>query len=658
MISRAACAFPSDKLFVSQKIVTVSAMNRRKLKLDMTHSSSDGESREVENYVNNVKEQIMNTMEHNNSDYVWQECYDDVSGFIYYWNTHTNKVTWEKPEHYETAHSIENQDVLNKTKNSRKRLSSDSLPTLDPNSCNGSKKSKLESKVLSALVAYGSDSSEDENEDDKDQKTTILQRLQQKAEMFKQKELAKLPKSTSPGPCKINGQPDILDIIDKEVPPDYLLEKSNTSKSSEKKATGDIFDILKSEIPPDYTVDTLNNNTEDENKLIVPLDTNITNKLHPKTIVNDSNADEKINNLTSDSFKENSLKSINLIASYGEDDSEDLDDQKSELNEKSLSYVQDPCANIKIGFGYSVSSSYKKGGSINFVKGETINVHDNHNSNKNNILTKHEKDTIKNCDMKKSKNYIEDLSLLISSKLHFLSDCENNEKLSSVQVMTIKIDTLMEAWKDNSLNDEYFSKWLDEMAIELCTLEESVAPDGWTCQWDKINTRYYYQNDVDGRTQWQYPTEESEHTPSPPMISNASTPPPPNISEQNSCHPEPVDMDIDEDNHKEDTEIIVPPVPGDELSYELNSFYADLAQFESKPVIETMIAVPSPEIVETAPNLKTPVDTFKNTNDEEKEIVKPKKKKKVGKLDVGLGLKQKYVSSLVQKWQQIQNEIK
>lgn len=43
----------------------------------------------------------------------------------------------------------------------------------------------------------------------------------------------------------------------------------------------------------------------------------------------------------------------------------------------------------------------------------------------------------------------------------------------------------MEAWKDSCLNDEYFSKWLDEMAIELCTLEESVTPDGWTCQWDK-----------------------------------------------------------------------------------------------------------------------------------------------------------------------------
>jgi len=38
------------------------------------------------------------------------------------------------------------------------------------------------------------------------------------------------------------------------------------------------------------------------------------------------------------------------------------------------------------------------------------------------------------------KTHIEDLSSLISSKLHFLSDCENSEKMSSVQVMTIKID--------------------------------------------------------------------------------------------------------------------------------------------------------------------------------------------------------------------------
>lgn len=46
----------------------------------------------------------------------------------------------------------------------------------------------------------------------------------------------------------------------------------------------------------------------------------------------------------------------------------------------------------------------------------------------------------------------------------------------------------MEAWKDDCLNDEYFSKWLDEMAIELSTLEETVVPNGWACQWDKYVT--------------------------------------------------------------------------------------------------------------------------------------------------------------------------
>lgn len=72
----------------------------------------------------------------------------------------------------------------------------------------------------------------------------------------------------------------------------------------------------------------------------------------------------------------------------------------------------------------------------------------------------------------------------------------------------------------------------------------------------RVNTRYYYQNVVDGRKQWQYPTEESECTSSP-SLSKTSSPPPPNISDINNSHPEPVDMDIEDDVHREDTEIIV-----------------------------------------------------------------------------------------------------
>lgn len=62
------------------------------------------------------------------------------------------------------------------------------------------------------------------------------------------------------------------------------------------------------------------------------------------------------------------------------------------------SYVQDPCANIKTGFGYSVSTKHKNGGSINFVKGETINVQNNQVPDKNNLIIKSQVDTNKNYD--------------------------------------------------------------------------------------------------------------------------------------------------------------------------------------------------------------------------------------------------------------------
>lgn len=81
---------------------------------------------------------------------------------------------------------------------------------------------------------------------------------------------------------------------------------------------------------------------------------------------------------------------------------EDLNDS----NKKSFSYIQDPCANTKTGFGYSMSSKHKNSGSINFVKGETINVQNNQNSDKNNTITKHQKEPSPNCDMNKGSNAI------------------------------------------------------------------------------------------------------------------------------------------------------------------------------------------------------------------------------------------------------------
>lgn len=136
--------------------------------------------------------------------------------------------------------------------------------------------------------------------------------------MFKQKELDKLTKVKSPGLCETNAQQDILDIIGKEVPPDYVIEKPNVLKSPEK--TGDIFDILKSEVPPDYVDDTTNNNSGIKNKLVISSDSKVTSKLQSKIVEND----EASNTSILDSLKENPTKSFNLIANYGEEDLEDL----------------------------------------------------------------------------------------------------------------------------------------------------------------------------------------------------------------------------------------------------------------------------------------------------------------------------------------------
>lgn len=32
--------------------------------------------------------------------YAWQEICDDSTGYSYYWNMHTNEVTWDCPEEY------------------------------------------------------------------------------------------------------------------------------------------------------------------------------------------------------------------------------------------------------------------------------------------------------------------------------------------------------------------------------------------------------------------------------------------------------------------------------------------------------------------------------------------------------------------------------
>ncbi|KAJ8956762.1 hypothetical protein NQ314_006636 [Rhamnusium bicolor] len=37
------------------------------------------------------------------SNSVWQECYDELTGYSYYWNTKTDEVTWTTPAEYKSV---------------------------------------------------------------------------------------------------------------------------------------------------------------------------------------------------------------------------------------------------------------------------------------------------------------------------------------------------------------------------------------------------------------------------------------------------------------------------------------------------------------------------------------------------------------------------
>ncbi|XP_051156262.1 formin-binding protein 4-like isoform X2 [Leptopilina boulardi] len=145
---------------------------------------------------------------------------------------------------------------------------------------------------------------------------------------------------------------------------------------------------------------------------------------------------------------------------------------------------------------------------ISFVKGETIN-----NSTKST-------DEVKSIPAAENKEF-KYLTEMISEKLKFLS--EGCQMASAVQIMAIQLQTLLEAWESGDLKQTYLHQWLTTTGRELSRLEQTAAPPGWECQWDRSHKRYYYRNAATGAAQWTYPemdviggTEEMELCTTPP----------------------------------------------------------------------------------------------------------------------------------------------
>jgi hypothetical protein len=56
---------------------------------------------------------------------------------------------------------------------------------------------------------------------------------------------------------------------------------------------------------------------------------------------------------------------------------------------------------------------------------------------------------------------------------------------SIIKILMNILQTLMSAWESGELQESYLRKWLVGTGCELTRLEQTAAPPGWECQWDR-----------------------------------------------------------------------------------------------------------------------------------------------------------------------------
>ncbi|XP_078334345.1 uncharacterized protein LOC111124829 isoform X3 [Crassostrea virginica] len=94
------------------------------------------------------------------------------------------------------------------------------------------------------------------------------------------------------------------------------------------------------------------------------------------------------------------------------------------------------------------------------------------------------------------------------SKLEFLEVTKKG--LSKLQILLVELETRQQDWQSGGLSTEYFLLKLEEANRQLQQYEQSAAPPGWSCHWDRAYRRYFYMNKKTNQTQWDYPEEEEE----------------------------------------------------------------------------------------------------------------------------------------------------
>ncbi|CAH4036748.1 unnamed protein product [Pieris brassicae] len=678
----------------------------------------------------------------------WSACYDENSGFTYYWNQQTNAVTWEAPPEYLLALKLAQQHLTTSgnTEVSAEewqlyqqalveKQNSNKIPKIitKPSKTNEKFKDKKNFKKrpsndsddeykIELITSYHNSDSESNDEQESPKKPLpeskpALKQVTAKPVVKRQKTKAvefgpSLPENQSySAPIGPELPPGL--VVDKPKPPEIVLSEEvreqqtkSTSKADDEdgqeedellkqlkdkaklleKLGGDIpselqkilkedsrtdspkstkdldidellQEIEKKELPKMAKIDSLEKNgasdspkprqpeeLQENGPALFPSAINITKDPIPPPPSSDQAEEKKANIYLSNAAEPRKKLRISNsvlpktqrieVPEYTTKYSEFIEGFSSERT--GLGFGKDEAAE-----GGTAKDAINYGNGLSFTRGEVLN----------------EKDEV-----------LDDLAELVEAKLKYLSQVQPSS-LTPLQEMTVQMQTLVSAFRSGALTATYWRRWVESAARALTSHELRAAPAGWLCIFQRSEARYSYKREADGFVQWEYPAVASTDmdictTPPPPDTAVEEPPPPPCTSSPSRVSPPPPPSWHDPPPPGTDAHLPLPPPPESkkEIGDELLSFYNDLAELEkSNPSSGTN----SPVLKE-----KSEKDAVKKDKREESRYErserdrcsktpkeeKIKKKSKV-KISSSIGMKQKTVSSLVAKWQQVAEDI-
>ncbi|XP_044258184.1 formin-binding protein 4-like [Tribolium madens] len=631
----------------------------------------------VNDFLNEIDE--IAPLNENKEEYVWEKCYDEESGYHYYWNIKTNEVTWDMPPEYKSLNKTKTKKTSNlyipprtaplfpSTHNLLPPVS-DAIKIYKIGECAGTipgsstrsdkaakgekpkpkeekktvkrkplrKSSDSDDEKIVLISSYSGDSDSEEEKEDTS-KNKLINGSKPSLGSEDDDEVAKL-KSSQLQVCESDNKYKSTVVAKKP-------ENKEISGFSLVAGYSDSDEEQDESSRPNFLIGPPPQEKKISHSTLFPA----TKPIDVKDFAESPKGTEGDEGFDSKAFQRKRRIGVALI-NAGKKAVIDDDNERKGLGFSNDSNSGDNSSSPYTGF---------KSGGVMFVKADVLNP---------TSIEEKPEDVVP----------IEETYTTLKEKLGFLS--EGREEVSPVQAMLIQLETLYIALKSGNLKQTYLKQWLDEKCSELIKLEKEATPEGWLLQWDRSHKRYYYQNASTGESQWEYPqadvtvcdeamdicttpppTEPTIHMspPLPPIIGSPSPPPAPSISDCKSSKKKKCDIplppepkkDVSGERYASNGEPFPPGVDTSDVTTKtrdtkrndmtdvLNSFYSDIAAIETStsPPVSSVTEEPKPE----------------STVDSVQEPMKKKKKNKV-KLAQGIAMKKKGVSKLVEKWKNVQ----